>query len=134
MKALQVLVEIVRDQIMFRKYALFVKVLTILQKNVSKGLDRKKKKLARLMFHLTEIWNVRLRNDLDVDLNITLLQNVLSHQNIMRNGERKYVLMKKVIVHATTAKIKMTIRYRNLWHKCLAMTSAKVKSMVTVRN
>ena len=50
------------------------------------------------------------------------------------NGKGKYVLMKKVIVHATTAKIKMTIRYTHLWHKCLEMTNAKVKSMVTVCN
>ena len=31
-------------------------------------------------------------------------------------------------------KITTTIRYRHLWHECLAMTNAKVKSMVTVRN
>ena len=43
-------------------------------------------------------------------------------------------LMKKVIVHATTAKIMMTIRYTHLWHECLAMTNAKVKIMVTVCN
>ena len=36
------------------------------------------------------------------------------HQNIMRNGEVKYVLMERLIVHATTAKITMTIRYRHL--------------------
>ena len=41
-------------------------------KNVSKILDRKRRKLARLMFHLTEIRNVRLGNYLDVYLNITL--------------------------------------------------------------
>ena len=37
----------------------------------SKGLERKRRKLARLMFHLTEIRNVRLGKDLDVDLKIT---------------------------------------------------------------
>ena len=86
------------------------------------------------MFHLAEIRNVRLANALDVDLKITLSQNVLSHQKIMRNGKGKYVLMKKVIAHATTAKITMTIGYTHLWHECLAMTNAKVKIMVTVRN
>ena len=42
--------------------------------------------------------------------------------------------MKKVIVHATTAKIMMTIGYTHLWHECLAMTNVQVKSMVTVCN
>ena len=46
------------------------------------------------MFHPIDKWNVLLENDLDVDLNITLLQNVQS----------KYVLMKKVIMHEITAK------------------------------
>ena len=45
----------------------------------------------------------------------------------MRNGEGKYVLMKKVIVHATTEKIKTTIRYTHLWHVCLARTNIQVK-------
>ena len=69
-----------------------------------------------------------------VDLKITLSQNVPSHHKIMINGEGKYVLMKRVIMHATTAKITMTIRYMHLWHICLAMTNVQVKSMVTVRN
>ena len=47
------------------------------------------------MFHLTKILNIRLVNALDVDLKITLSQNVPSHQKITRNGESKYVLMKK---------------------------------------
>ena len=86
------------------------------------------------MFHLTEIRNVHLGNALDVDMRITLSQNVPSHQNIMINEKSKYVLMKKVIVHATTVKITMTIRYTHLWHEFLAMTNVQVKSMVTVRN
>ena len=52
----------------------------------------------------------------------------------MRNGEGKYVLMKEVIVHAKNAKITMTVRYTHIWYKFLAMTNAKAKSMVTVRN
>ena len=40
----------------------------------------------------------------------------------------------KEIVHATTAKITATKRYMHPWHICLAMTNAKEKSMVTVRN
>ena len=46
----------------------------------------------------------------------------------------KYVLMKKVIVHATKAKITMTIRYPYIRHECLAMMTIQVKIMVTVRN
>ena len=68
------------------------------------------------MFHLTEIRTVRLGNALDVDLKITLSQNVQS----------KYILMKKVILHATWAKIIVTARYMHLCHECLAMTITKV--------
>ena len=78
------------------------------------------------MFHLTEIQNIRLGNALDMDLRITLSQNFTSNQEIMRNGEGKYVLMKILIVHATTAKITITIRYMHIWHEYLAMTNAKV--------
>ena len=56
----QVLVDIVRDPNLFRQSAHFVEVIIILRKNVSKGLERKRRKLARLMFHLTEIRNVCL--------------------------------------------------------------------------
>ena len=38
--------------------------------NVSNGSDRKRKKLARLVFHLTGIRNVRIGNVMDVDLKI----------------------------------------------------------------
>ena len=86
------------------------------------------------MFHQTEIGNICLGNALDVDLNITLSQNVPSHQKITINGEGKYVLMKKVIVYVTTAKVTTTIRYMHIWHECLVMTNAKVKNMMTVRN
>ena len=40
--------------------------------------------------------NIRLRNALDVDLKITSLQNVQSHQKITRNGKSKYVLIIKI--------------------------------------
>ena len=39
--------------------------------------------------------DVRLGNALDVDLKITQSQNVPSHQKIMRNGEGKYLLIKR---------------------------------------
>ena len=41
---------------------------------------------------------------------------------------------KKVIVHATTVIVTMTLKYTHLWHECLVMTNAKVKTMTTVRN
>ena len=78
------------------------------------------------MFHLKEIRNVRLRNALDVDLNRTLSQNDPSHKKIMRNGKIKDVVMKNVIMHATTEKVTMTIIYMHLWHECLAMTNEKI--------
>ena len=67
----QGLVDTIREHTLFRQSAHFVEVIIIVRKNVSKGLERKRRKLARLMFHLTEIRNVRLGNDLDVDLKIT---------------------------------------------------------------
>ena len=110
----QVIVDTMREHTLFRQSEHFVEVIIILRKNISKGLERKRRNLARLMFHLTGIWNIRLGNALDVDLKITLSQNVPIHQKIMRNGKGKYVLMKKLIVHATTAKVTMTIRYTHL--------------------
>ena len=67
------------------------------------------------MFHPIDKWNVRFVNALYVDLKITLSQN----------NERKYVLLKKVIMYATTAKMIVTARYMHIWHKCLAMTNGK---------
>ena len=67
----QGIVDIMGEHTLFRLSAHFVEVIIILRKNVSKGLERKKRKLARLMFHLAGIRNVRLGNALDVDLKIT---------------------------------------------------------------
>ena len=39
--------------------------------NASKGRERKRRRLAWLMFHPIEIQNIRLGNALDVDMNIT---------------------------------------------------------------
>ena len=52
----------------------------------------------------------------------------------MGNGKIKYVLMKKVIVHATTAKITATKRYMHLWHACLLMANVPVEILATVEN
>ena len=61
----QVLVETEKEHTLSRQSANFVDLITILRKDVLKGLDRKRRKLARLMFHLTDIRNVRLGNALD---------------------------------------------------------------------
>ena len=52
----------------------------------------------------------------------------------MRNSKGKYILLKNVIVHVTTTKIMMNIRYTHLWHECLAMMNVQVKTVVTVCN
>ena len=70
MIAAQVLVGIVKEHMIFRKSAHFVEVLITLQKNASKGEERKRKNLARLMFQKIVKRNVRLGNALDVDLKI----------------------------------------------------------------
>ena len=79
-------------------------------------------------------WNLRLRNVLDVDLKIIELQNIRRHQMILRNGESKYVVMKKVIVNATTGEITLTKRYMHLWHVFLIMMNVIVETLVTVSN
>ena len=45
----------------------------------------KGKKFVRLMLRTIDEQNVRLRNSLDVDLKITLLQIFQSHQKIIKN-------------------------------------------------
>ena len=60
--------------------------LITLQKNISKGLDRKRKKLVLLVLQTTDKQNVHLEKNLDVDLKITQLQNFQSHQKILING------------------------------------------------
>ena len=71
MEVAQGLVDIMREHTLYRQSENVVDLIIIPRKNVSKGLDRKGRKLARLMFHLTGIWNVRLGNALYVDLKIT---------------------------------------------------------------
>ena len=60
-----------KGHMLFKQSAYFVEVLISLHNNVSKGLERKGKKLTRLMLHPIDKWNVRLGNALDMDLNIT---------------------------------------------------------------
>ena len=110
-----------------------MEVLITLQKHF-KRIRKEKEKLARLVICTTYEWNLRLRNVLDVDLKITELQNIRRHQMILRNGESKYVVMKKVIVHATGGEITLTKRYMHLWHVFLIMMNVIVETLVTVSN
>ena len=96
--------------------------------------DKKKRKLVLLVLRQTKIQIVQLGNALDADPKIILSQNVPNHLNTVRKDASLNVLRKKVIVHATTAMMKMTIRYTHIWQECLVMKNAKVKTMVTVRN
>ena len=116
-----------KEQTLFKKNTLFVEVLSTLQKNVSKRSDRKRKNLVRLVIWTTDERDVRHSNVLDVDLKITKLKNIQSHQNRTRDGEIKYILMEKVIVHATRVKITVTKRYMHLWHVCLVMMNILVE-------
>ena len=61
-----------------------MKVLIILQKNVSKVSDRKRKKLAWLVIRTIDERNGNLENVLDVDLKITSFKIFQSHQRIMK--------------------------------------------------
>ena len=60
-------------------------------------------------------------------MKIISFQNVQSYQKIIKNGKNKYVLMKKVILHAKTAKITVNKIYMPLSHVCLALTNVQVK-------
>ena len=64
-----------REQTLFIQTAPFVEVIITLQKNVSKGLDRKRKKLVRLVLRTTDEQNGHLENVFDVDLKITFKKN-----------------------------------------------------------
>ena len=128
------MVEIVREQIFSRQSALFVEVLIILQKNISKGSERKRQNIVRLVIRTTDVRNVHLGNILDVNLKITLLQNFRSHRKKIRNKKSNYFLMKRLIVHAPTEKITVTKVYMHLWHVCLVVTNFLVEILVTVSN
>ena len=60
-----------REKTLFIKSVPFLEVLITLQKKNSKGLDRKKKNLVRLVLRTTDERNGHLENVLDADLKIT---------------------------------------------------------------
>ena len=86
-----------------RQSAHIVDLITILWKNASKRLEKKKRKLVLLVLHLKKTQIVQLGNALDADLKIILSQNVPSHIKTVRKDASLKNLRKMVIVHATTA-------------------------------
>ena len=68
--------KIVIEKIFSIQSALFVEVLIIMQKNISKGSERKRRKLVRLVNQTTDVRNVCLVNVLDADMKTTYLKNV----------------------------------------------------------
>ena len=64
------------------------------------------------MFHTIDKWNVRFRCG--------------SENHMIAKCPKQICCNKKVIVHATTAKIIVTARYMHLWHEYLAMTNGKI--------
>ena len=87
MTAAQIVLRIVREQILPRKSALLVEVPTILQKKVSKESERKRKNPVQLVNRTADVQNARLVNVLDADLKIIQLQNARNHQKITINGK-----------------------------------------------
>ena len=67
------MVNIVREIILYKQSALFVKAPIILQKTVSKGSERRRKNLVQLVIWATDRWIASLVNVLDADLNIIVL-------------------------------------------------------------
>ena len=63
--------KIVREKILSRKSELFVEVLTILQQDISKGSERRKEKLVRLVIWTTDRRNAHLSNVSYADMKIT---------------------------------------------------------------
>ena len=59
-----------KEQTLFRQSALSVQVFSTLKKNNSKGSDRKRKKIKRMVIWIKDKQNGRLGNVLDVDLKI----------------------------------------------------------------
>ena len=49
-----------------------------------------------------------------------------SEDHMITKCSKQVFLMKKVIVHATSAKIIVTARHMHLWHECLAMTNGNI--------
>ena len=127
----QGLVDIMRGHTLSRKSAHVVDLITILRKNVSKGLDRKRKKLVRLVLWTTDEQNGHLEMfRCGYEYHLTAKCPKPPKENEKR---RKQVRFNEKL-HMTTAKIKMTNIYMHLWHACLIILYVSVEILVTVHN
>ena len=81
-----------REHTLFRKSAHFVEVIIILQKNVSKELERKRRNLARLNRNPERLPRKRFRCGSEDHINAKCPKPPKK----MRSGESKYVFMKEV--------------------------------------
>ena len=65
-----------------------MEVLITLHKKIQKD-QNEQENLAWLVIRTTDERNGYIENVLDVDININYLQNLQSHQKIMKNGKSK---------------------------------------------
>ena len=133
MTAAQVLVEIVREHMMFRQSTNFVEVLIICRKSFKR--TRKEKEKSRAV----DVSDNRRTERMPRKCIICVSEDhmIAKFPKPAKDNEKRrnqVHLMKKVIVHATTAKITVTKRYMHLWHLCMAMTNVLVIVFVTVHN
>ena len=138
MTAFQVVVKIVIEKILSIQSALLAEVPTLLQKQISKYSERRRKKLVRMKIQKTDRHNQHSANVSYADLKITSFLNVQSHLKRMRNGRSKSESVKEVIVYCknntTMVIIKTTKRYMHLWYVCLIMKKFLKDILVTVRS
>ena len=123
----------VKEQTLFRKSALFVKVLITLHKNVSKVSDRKRENIAAgdSDNRQTERMPRKCFGCVSEDHLIAKLPNP-PKENVKRRKQVRF--NEKLIVHTKTEKITVTKRYIHIWHVYLVMKNVLVEILVTVRN
>ena len=112
---------IVKERMLFRQSAHFVEVIITLQKKFQKDTKGKGKTRAVDVSSNRQMERTP-QKCFRCGSQYHMITKFPKPPKDNKKGESKYVLMKKVIVHATTAKITTTRRYMNLWRKCLAMT------------
>ena len=111
-----------------------MEVLITLQKNVSIESEKKSKNLVRLVIKTTVRRNICLGIFFRCVSEDHLISKCPKPPKKNEKRQKQKNLMKKVIVHATTAKITVTKGYMHLWHACMVMTNVLVEMLVTVCN
>ena len=103
---------------LFRQSAPFVEVLITLQKDASNNRQTERTPMKSFRYGSED----------------PLITKFPKPPKDNEKHKNKYVLIKKVIVHATTAKITVNKRYMHLWHLCLVIMNVQVEILVTVCN